>query len=90
MFKTATADQHYQMMGYQKATDPVTGKEGFELPDRYLQRVGGYVAFYAAIMQSEQWPLTHPHGISAAWQFLARCLLLSLLQHCHAAFSTHS
>lgn len=61
-------------MGYQKAVDPKTGKEGFELPDRYLQRAGGYMAFYAAVLQSQQWPLSHPCGISAAWQFLARCL----------------
>lgn len=72
MFKKATADQHYEMMGYQKASDTKTGKEAFELPDRYLQRVGGYMVFYAAVMQSEQWPLRHPCSISAAWQFLAR------------------
>ena len=75
MFKKTTADQHYELMGYEKAADPKTGKERFELPDRYLQRVGGYIAFYAAVMQSEQWPLRHPNGISAAWQFLARWLL---------------
>ena len=72
MFKKATADQHYEIMGYQKAPNPKTGKEGFELPDRYLQRVGGYMVFYAAVMQSEQWPLRHPCSISAAWQFVAR------------------
>ena len=72
MFKKSTADQHYKMMGYEKAPDPKTGKEGFELADRYLQRVGGYMVFYAALTQSQQWPLRHPCGISAAWQFVAR------------------
>ena len=72
MFKKATAGQHYELMRYQKVTDAKTGKEGFELPDRYLQRVGGYMAFYAAIMQSEQWPLRHPAGVGSAWQYMSR------------------
>ena len=72
MFRKATADLHYQQMGYEKVTDPKTGKEGFEMPDRYLQRLGGFVAFYAALMQSEQWPLRSPVGVSSAWQYMAR------------------
>jgi len=72
MFKKATAEQHYDQMAYHKVTDPKTGKEGYELPDRYLQRVGGFVAFYAALMQSELWPLRSPSGISSAWQYMAR------------------
>ncbi|DBA95711.1 hypothetical protein WJX82_007603 [Trebouxia sp. C0006] len=74
MFKKATAEQHYEQMGYHKVTDPKTGKEGYELPDRYLQRVGGFVTFYAALMQSELWPLRSPNGISSAWQYMARLL----------------
>ncbi|DBA75864.1 TPA: hypothetical protein ACH3X1_010262 [Trebouxia sp. C0004] len=74
MFKKATAEQHYDQMGYHKVTDPKTGKEGYELPDRYLQRVGGFVAFYAALMQSDLWPLSSPSGISSAWQYMARLL----------------
>ena len=72
MFKKATAEQHYEQMGYQKVVDPKTGKEGYESPDRYLQRLGGYVSFYAALVQSEQWPLRNPAGISSAWQYMAR------------------
>ncbi|KAA6424922.1 MAG: Nuclear-export-signal (NES)-containing polyadenylated-RNA export factor (ISS) [Trebouxia sp. A1-2] len=74
MFKKATAEQHYDQMGYYKVTDPKTGKEGYELPDRYLQRVGGFVTFYAALMQSELWPLRSPNGISSVWQYMARLL----------------
>ena len=72
VFKKATAEQHCELMGYQRVTDPKTGKEGFELPDRYMQRVGGYMAFYAAVMQSEQWPLQSPTGVYSAWQYMAR------------------
>ncbi len=72
LFKKATADQHYQQMAYQTVTDPKTGKEGYEMPDRYLQRLAGFLAFYAAVMQSELWPLRHPMGVDSAWQYIAR------------------
>lgn len=80
MFKKATAEQHYDQMGYYKVTDPKTGKEGYELPDRYLQRVGGFVTFYAALMQSELWPLRSPNGISSVWQYMARSECCSCLR----------
>ena len=68
----AAAEQYFEHMGYHKSQDPKTGKEGFEATDRYLQRLGGCVAFYAAIMASERWPPQAPLGISSAWQYMAR------------------
>ena len=68
----AAANQYFERMGYQKTQDPKTGKEGFETADRYTQRLGGCVAFYAAVMASERWPPQAPLGINSAWQYMAR------------------
>lgn len=63
----ATDEEYYGLMGYTK-----TEEGAFETTDAYIDRMTGVMLFYAAFVQVEA--PNHPHGVDAAWRWLARLL----------------
>ena len=59
--------QYKQALGYASSTED---------EEKYFERMSGYIALYAAYVQSQppqnQANVIHPHGITYAWKWLAR------------------
>lgn len=64
----ATDDEYYTLMGYVKSDEG----DAFETTDNYVDRMTGIMLFYAAFLQIDA--PNHPHGVDAAWRWLARLL----------------
>ena len=64
----ATDDEYYSLMGYVKNDEGTA----FETTDSYVDRMTGIMLFYAAFLQVDA--PNHPHGVDAAWRWLARLL----------------
>ena len=64
----ASDDEYYTLMGYVKTDDGAA----FETTDSYVERMTGIMLFYAAFLQVDA--PKHPHGVDAAWRWLARLL----------------
>ena len=64
----ATDDEYYKLMGYVKNDEG----DAFETTDNYVDRMTGIMLFYAAFLQIDA--PNHPHGVDAAWRWLARLL----------------
>ena len=65
----ASDGEYYDLMGYVKPDDS-TG--AYETTDAYVDRMTGFMLFYAAFLQVDA--PNHPHGMDAAWRWLARLL----------------
>lgn len=69
--KGSPTDEYLRSLGY-RDVDAAEGGQRLELPDEFVDRMQGYVLFYAALVQSE-YP-GHPHGLPHAWAYVARLL----------------
>lgn len=57
-------------MRFQEGQDAKTGQVVFEKADLYMKRNSGFIAFYAALMQSDR--RGNPLGLDSAWKYIAR------------------
>ena len=62
--------QYHKHMRFQEGQDPKTGKVTFEKAEPYMRRNSGFIAFHAALMQSDR--PGNPVGLDSAWKYLAR------------------
>ena len=62
--------QYHKHMRFQEGQDLKTGKVIFEKAEPYVRRNSGFIAFHAALMQSDR--PGNPVGLDNAWKYLAR------------------
>ena len=62
--------QYHKLMRFQEGQDLKTGKVSFEKVEPYMRRNSGFIAFHAALMQSDR--PGNPVGLDSAWKYLAR------------------
>lgn len=67
---------YMRALGYEFVDPPEGSAPGTpqapEGEDQYFERMGGYVALYAAFVSEGASVPNHPHGIGAAWVWVAR------------------
>ena len=68
---------YHKLMRFQEGQDPKSGQVTFEKAEPYMRRNGGFIAFYAALMQSLR--PGNPVGLDGAWKYLARSVTTVLV-----------
>ena len=75
--------QYHKLMCFQEGQDPKSGQVTFEKAELYMRRNSGFIAFYAALMQSLR--PGNPVGLDGAWKYLARSVTTAQRQLARSA-----